>query len=98
MLLTLVVLLAAAVLLVSLSRRFGFGSILGYLLGGVLVGPSGLRLITDVETISDISGLGVLMLLFIIGLAVSDPLFIGVGVLGLLAGKAVIAFGLGRWR
>ena len=68
MLLTLVVLLAAAVLLVSLSRRFGFGSILGYLLGGVLVGPSGLRLITDVETISDISGLGVLMLLFIIGL------------------------------
>ena len=68
MLLTLVVLLAAAVLLVSLSRRFGFGSILGYLLGGVLIGPSGLRLVTDVATISDISGLGVLMLLFIIGL------------------------------
>ena len=68
MLLTLVILLAAAVLLVSLSRRFGFGSILGYLVAGVLIGPSGLRLVTDVTTISDISGLGVLMLLFIIGL------------------------------
>lgn len=68
MLLTLVVLLAGAVLLVSLSRRFGFGSILGYLLAGVLIGPSGLRLVTDVATIADISGLGVLMLLFIIGL------------------------------
>ena len=68
MLLMLVVLLAAAVLLVSLSRRFGFGSILGYLLAGVLIGPSGLRLVTDVSTISDISELGVLMLLFIIGL------------------------------
>ena len=68
MLLTLVVLLAAAVLLVSLSRRLGFGSILGYLLAGVLIGPSGLRLVTDVSTISDISELGVLMLLFIIGL------------------------------
>ncbi len=68
MLLTLVVLLAAAVLLVSLSRRLGFGSILGYLLAGVLIGPSGLRLVTDVNAISGISELGVLMLLFIIGL------------------------------
>ncbi|MBS0298303.1 MAG: cation:proton antiporter [Proteobacteria bacterium] len=68
MIVTLVVLLAAAVLLVSLSRRLGFGSILGYLLAGALIGPSGLRLVTDVESIKDISELGVLMLLFIIGL------------------------------
>ncbi len=68
MLLTIVILLTAAVVLVSLSRRLGVGSILGYLVAGVLIGPSGLRLVTDVASISDISELGVLMLLFIIGL------------------------------
>lgn len=68
MLLTVVILLAAAVLLVSVSRRLGLGSILGYLVAGVLIGPSGLKLVTDVASISDISELGVLMLLFIIGL------------------------------
>ncbi len=73
MLLTLVILLSAAVLLVSVSRRLGFGSILGYLLAGVLVGPSGLRLVTDVGAITDISELGVLMLLFIIGLELRLP-------------------------
>src|SRR5947209_12174875 len=73
MLVTLVALLAAAVLLVSLSRRFGLGSILGYLVAGLLIGPSGLRLVTDVESISEISELGVLMLLFIIGLEMRLP-------------------------
>jgi monovalent cation:proton antiporter-2 (CPA2) family protein len=73
MLVTLVALLAAAVLLVSLSRRLGLGSILGYLIAGLLIGPSGLRLVTDVESISEISELGVLMLLFIIGLELRLP-------------------------
>ena len=68
MLLTVAILLAAAVVLVSLSRRVGVGSIVGYLVAGVLIGPSGLRLVTDVTSIADISELGVLMLLFIIGL------------------------------
>jgi monovalent cation:proton antiporter-2 (CPA2) family protein len=73
MLVTLVALLAAAVLLVSVSRRLGLGSILGYLIAGLLIGPSGLRLVTDVESISEISELGVLMLLFIIGLELRLP-------------------------
>ena len=73
MLLTLFVLLVVAVVLVSISRKFGFGSILGYLLGGVLIGPSGLRLVTDVNSISEISELGVLILLFIIGLELRLP-------------------------
>jgi CPA2 family monovalent cation:H+ antiporter-2/glutathione-regulated potassium-efflux system protein KefB len=68
MLVTLVILLAAAVVMVSISRRLGVGSILGYLVAGVLIGPSGLRLVTNVASIADISELGVLMLLFIIGL------------------------------
>jgi monovalent cation:proton antiporter-2 (CPA2) family protein len=73
MLVTLVALLAAAVFLVSITRRLGLGSILGYLIAGLLIGPSGLRLVTDVESISEISELGVLMLLFIIGLELRLP-------------------------
>src|SRR5271156_5998013 len=68
MLPTLVVLLAAATIAVPLTRRFGLGSVLGYLLAGVAIGPSGLRLVSDVDQIADIASLGVVMLLFLIGL------------------------------
>lgn len=68
MLETLVFLLAGAVLLVPLTRRAGFGSILGYLAAGAVIGPVGFRLVTDVETIRQVSELGIIMLLFLIGL------------------------------
>ena len=70
MLQTLVALLAAAALAVPLSRRAGFGSVLGYLVAGIAIGPSGLRLVTDLAAISRVSELGVVMLLFLIGLEV----------------------------
>ncbi len=70
MLTTLVSLLAAATVAVPLTRRFGLGSVLGYLLAGVVIGPSGLRLVSDVDQISDVASLGVVMLLFLIGLEV----------------------------
>src|SRR6516165_11718665 len=70
MLTTLVVLLAAATIAVPLTRRAGFGSVLGYLLAGIVIGPAGLGLITDVDAIASISELGVVMLLFLIGLEV----------------------------
>lgn len=68
MLETLVALLAGAVLLVPLTRRAGFGSILGYLVAGALIGPAGFRLVTGVEEIRQVSELGIIMLLFLIGL------------------------------
>ena len=68
MLATLVALLAAATIAVPLTRRFGLGSVLGYLLAGVAIGPSGLGLVSDVGQIADIASLGVVMLLFLIGL------------------------------
>jgi monovalent cation:proton antiporter-2 (CPA2) family protein len=68
MLATLVALLAAATISVPLTRRFGLGSVLGYLLAGVVIGPFGLRLVSDIDQIADISSLGVVMLLFLIGL------------------------------
>lgn len=70
MLATIVALLAAAVVAVPLTRRGGFGSVLGYLLAGVAIGPTGLRLVTDVHQIAEIASLGVVMLLFLIGLEV----------------------------
>jgi CPA2 family monovalent cation:H+ antiporter-2/glutathione-regulated potassium-efflux system protein KefB len=68
MLVTLTVLLAVTVFMIPLSRRVGFGSILGYLVGGALIGPAGFRLVTGVDEIKAISQLGVVMLLFLIGL------------------------------
>ncbi len=68
MLTTLVALLAAATVAVPLTRRAGLGSVLGYLLAGVVIGPSGLRLVSDVNQIADVASLGVVMLLFLIGL------------------------------
>jgi CPA2 family monovalent cation:H+ antiporter-2/glutathione-regulated potassium-efflux system protein KefB len=70
MLTTLVALLAAATIAVPLTRRFGFGSVLGYLLAGIAIGPDGLRLVTGVDEIASIASLGVVMLLFLIGLEV----------------------------
>jgi monovalent cation:proton antiporter-2 (CPA2) family protein len=70
MLTTLVVLLAAATIAVPLTRRAGFGSVLGYLLAGIVIGPAGLRLVTDIDAIASIASLGVVMLLFLIGLEV----------------------------
>src|SRR6185436_1152793 len=60
--------LAAAVVCVPLAKRLGLGSILGYLLAGVAIGPWGLRLVEDVESILHFSEFGVVLMLFIIGL------------------------------
>jgi monovalent cation:proton antiporter-2 (CPA2) family protein len=68
MLFVLVALLAAATIAVPLTRRAGLGSVLGYLVAGLAIGPSGLRLVTDVEQIANVASLGVIMLLFLIGL------------------------------
>lgn len=60
--------LAAAIIAVTLFNKLGFGSVLGYLIAGVAIGPWGLGLITGVENILHFAELGVVLLLFIIGL------------------------------
>ncbi|WP_428772662.1 glutathione-regulated potassium-efflux system protein KefB [Vibrio sp.] len=60
--------LAAAVVAVPLAQRIGLGSVLGYLLAGVLIGPWGFSLISDVEAILHFAEFGVVLLLFLIGL------------------------------
>src|SRR6266481_8110644 len=63
-----VLLLGAAVVVVPLSRRIGFGAVLGYLAAGVIVGPWVLGLVADVQNMMGIAELGVVFLLFVIGL------------------------------
>lgn len=63
-----VALLGAAVIGVPLFKRMGLGSVLGYLAAGLLLGPSGLGLIADPESVLTTAELGVVMFLFIVGL------------------------------
>ncbi|HEY7759657.1 MAG TPA: monovalent cation:proton antiporter-2 (CPA2) family protein [Burkholderiales bacterium] len=60
--------LAAAVVAVPLFRRLKLGAVLGYLAAGVIIGPWGLRLVAEVDNILHFAELGVVLLLFIIGL------------------------------
>ncbi len=58
----------AAVIIVPIFRRLGLGAVLGYLAAGALIGPYGLKLFTGVGDIMHTAELGVVLLLFIIGL------------------------------
>ena len=63
-----VIFLTAAVVAVPIAQRLGLGSVLGYLLAGIAIGPWGLGLIRDVEAILHFAEFGVVLLLFLIGL------------------------------
>ena len=63
-----VIYLVAAVLIVPIAARLGIGAVLGYLVAGIAIGPWGLGFISDVEEILHFSELGVVFLMFIIGL------------------------------
>lgn len=63
-----VAILAAAVVCVSLFQKIGLGSVLGYLVAGAAIGPGGLGLATNEETLRALADLGVVFLLFMVGL------------------------------
>ncbi len=60
--------LTAAVLFVPLFQRLKMGAVLGYLAAGIVIGPSGLGLIGEVESVMHFAEFGVVLLMFIIGL------------------------------
>jgi len=66
-----VVLLGAALIAVLLFRRLGLGAVLGYLAAGIAIGPDGLGLIGAPETIMAYSEIGIILLLFLVGLELS---------------------------
>ncbi|MFE8100581.1 glutathione-regulated potassium-efflux system protein KefB [Brenneria goodwinii] len=63
-----VLFLFVAVVAVPIAARLGIGAVLGYLIAGIAIGPWGLGFIRDVDAILHFSELGVVFLMFIIGL------------------------------
>lgn len=60
--------LGAAIIAVPIFTRLGAGAVLGYLVAGIAIGPWGLRLITEASTVLHFAELGVVLLLFLVGL------------------------------
>ncbi len=101
-----VVYLLAAIVMVPISRWLGFGSVLGYLAAGIVIGPFGLAAVHDPEHILHFAELGVVFLLFIVGLELQPSrlwvlrkMVFGLGAAQVLVsagviGLAAISFGL----
>ncbi|MBM2577636.1 cation:proton antiporter [Jannaschia sp. Os4] len=97
--------LAAATLCVPLSIRFGLGSVLGYLIAGVLIGPVLGLVGSETETLQHFAEIGVVMMLFVIGLELQPRtlwdmraklLGLGLGqVVATVAAVAAVAWALG---
>ncbi len=68
LLLSVFVFIAAALVAVPATKLTGLGSVLGYLVAGIAIGPYGLKFVTGPETILHFSEFGVVMMLFLIGL------------------------------
>jgi len=90
--------LTAAVVVVPFAKATGLGTILGYLLAGIIIGPYALRLVTDPDTILRFSEFGVVMMLFLIGLELQPrelwrmkDRLVGLGASQVLATAAVFA-------
>lgn len=99
----LLILLFTAVLLVATFRRLGLPVILAYLIAGVLLGPHGLAVITGQSIMQTIAELGIVFLMFSLGLEFSLPkllamrrLVLGVGVLQVLL-TSLLFFALAWW-
>src|SRR3954470_15165328 len=101
--------LCAAVAAVPIAKRLGLGSVLGYLLAGVAIGPFGLGLAGDAGEVMHFAEFGVVMMLFLVGLelqpmrlwAMRGPVLGAGGLQVGLTALAVAAIGLALgidWR
>lgn len=97
-LLQLFIFLAAAAVAVPLAKKFGLGSVLGYLIAGIVIGPFGLSLIGDIEQVMHFTEFGVVMMLFLVGLELKPSLLwqmrtpiLGMGGAQVLVTSAAIA-------
>ena len=99
------IVLAAAIVGVLLAERLKLGSVLGYLVAGLVIGPAGLAFVTDVEATRTLAELGVVFVLFMVGLElplerirVMPPAILGLGggqilITGALIAGIVVALG-----
>ena len=100
------VMLGAALIFVTLFRRLGLGATLGYIVGGVVIGPQALALVRDPESVMRVSEIGIAFLLFLVGLELHPSRLwrlrkdiFGLGLIQVLlcgfALSALMRFGLG---
>jgi glutathione-regulated potassium-efflux system protein KefB len=102
-------LLGAAVISVPIARRLGFSAIVAYLIAGIVIGPFGLRVFSTAESVLPVAELGIVMLMFLIGLELEISRLVAMrrDILGLGAAQWIITsaviFGLAyligvNWR
>jgi CPA2 family monovalent cation:H+ antiporter-2/glutathione-regulated potassium-efflux system ancillary protein KefC len=94
-LLKLLIFLAAAVIAVPLARKLKLGSVLGYLIAGIVIGPFGLSLIDDIDTVMHFTEFGVVMMLFLVGLELKPSLLwqMRTPILGMGGSQVMLTFG-----
>lgn len=92
-----IILLSAAVIAVPLFQSLGLGAIPGFLVAGVVLGPSGLAYIENYDEIAHLAELGVVLLLFVIGIKINPSrlwkmkrLVLGLGSLQILITGSVL--------
>ncbi len=81
--------LGAAIIMVPLVRKIGFSSVIGYILGGILIGPFFLKLTGNPDDIMQATEFGVVMLLFIVGLELEPRKFWAMR-------RSIVGMGLGQ--
>jgi len=88
--------LLAAVIAVPLAKKWGLGSVLGYLIAGIIIGPWGMGIISEVENILHFAEFGVVLLLFLIGLELNPQLLwkMRIPIIGLGGAQVVITASL----
>ena len=87
---TALIFLGAAIIMVPLVRKLGLSSVIGFILGGIIIGPFGLKLTgRDANDIMQATEFGVIMLLFLVGLEIEPKKFWKIR-------KKIIGMGLGQ--
>ncbi len=101
MLLLATIYLAAAILAVPIAKRLGLGSVLGYLLAGILIGPHLLHLVGEQTDVMHFAEFGVVMMLFLVGLELQPKRLwtmrrsiVGLGGLQVVITTAVLYFAI----
>lgn len=91
--------LSSAIFLVPLFKKLGLGSVLGYLIAGILIGPYALKLIPDPEHVLHFAEFGVVLMLFLVGLELESQkiwelrkILFGLGGLQVLSTVGLVTF------
>lgn len=87
-----VILMAVAVPMSIVLARAGLPTIVGFLLTGVIIGPHGFGLVTDMQTVETLAGVGVVLLLFTIGLEFSITRLLAIRREAMIGGGLQLAF------